>query len=213
VPSAIKLIVGMGNPGSEHLMTRHNAGFWFADVLAARYSLKFHAEARFKSEICRLSADDHDCYICKPMTYMNRSGQAVQAVSGFYKIALNEILVVHDEIDLDAGVIRFKQGGGHGGHNGLRDIIEKMGGNEFNRLRIGVGHPGNSSEVINYVLNRPAAEDQELIMQGIGDVMDLIPQILAGEFQKVMHKLHTGEKLEVKSEEENIEDKNNDKQI
>ena len=200
--------MGLGNPGPEHLMTRHNAGFWFADVLAARYSLSFRTESRFKSEVCRLSLDDHYCYICKPMTYMNRSGQAVQAISGFYKIALNEILVVHDEIDLDAGVIRFKEGGGHGGHNGLRDIIEKMGGNEFNRLRIGVGHPGSSSEVVNYVLNRPSAEDEELIMQGIGDVMDLTPQILTGEFQKVMHKLHSSEKSKVKSEKETDDEKN-----
>ena len=117
----------------------------------------------------------------------------------------------HDEIDLDAGVIRFKEGGGHGGHNGLRDIIEKMGGNEFNRLRIGVGHPGSSSEVVNYVLTRPSAEDEELIMQGIGDVMDLTPQILAGEFQKVMHKLHSSEKSKVKSEKDNNDDKKIDK--
>jgi len=200
--------VGLGNPGPEHLMTRHNAGFWFADVLAARYSLSFHAESRFKSEVCRLSADDHDCYICKPMTYMNRSGQAVQAMAGFYKIELNEILIVHDEIDLDPGVIRFKQGGGHGGHNGLRDIIEKTGSNEFNRMRIGVGHPGNSNEVINFVLNRPTAEDEELIIQSIADVMEMIPQILSGEFQKVMHKLHSNEKLKDKNEKENNDDKN-----
>jgi len=194
VPSAIKLIVGLGNPGPEHLMTRHNAGFWFADVLAAKYSLSFRPESRFRSEVCRLSTADHDCYLCKPMTFMNRSGQPVQAIAGFYKIALNEILVVHDEIDLEAGVVRFKQGGGHGGHNGLRDIIEKMGGNEFYRLRIGVGHPGNSSEVVNYVLDRAPAEEEELIMQSIGDVMEMIPQILSGEFHQVMNMIHTTEK-------------------
>ena len=191
-------------------MTRHNAGFWFADVLAARYSLSFRPESRFKSELCRLPADDHDCYICKPMTYMNRSGQAVQSIASFYKIELNEILLVHDEIDLDPGVIRFKQGGGHGGHNGLRDIIEKTGSNEFNRLRIGVGHPGNSSEVVDYVLNRPSAEDENLIMQSIGNVMELVPQILAGELQKVMHKLHSSEQLKENNEKENNNEKNNE---
>lgn len=194
MPSAIKLIVGLGNPGPEHLMTRHNAGFWFADVLAAKYSLSFRSESRFRSEVCRLSTADHDCYLCKPMTFMNSSGQPVQAIAGFYKIALSEMLVVHDEIDLEPGVVRFKQGGGHGGHNGLRDIIEKMGGNEFNRLRIGVGHPGSSSEVINYVLDRAPAEEEHLIMQSIVDVMEMIPQILSGEFHKVMNTLHTTEK-------------------
>ena len=207
MPSAIKLIVGLGNPGPEHLMTRHNAGFWFADVLAAKYSLSFRSESRFRSELCRLSIADNDCYLCKPMTFMNRSGQPVQAIAGFYKIALNEILVVHDEIDLEAGVVRFKQGGGHGGHNGLRDIIEKMGGNEFYRLRIGVGHPGNSSEVVNYVLDRAPAEEEKLIMQSIGDVMEMIPQILSGEFQKVMHKLHTSQS-QVTSEKSQEDDSN-----
>jgi PTH1 family peptidyl-tRNA hydrolase len=207
VPSAIKLIVGLGNPGPEHLMTRHNAGFWFADVLAAKYSLSFRSESRFRSELCRLSIADNDCYLCKPMTFMNRSGQPVQAIAGFYKIALNEILVVHDEIDLEAGVVRFKQGGGHGGHNGLRDIIEKMGGNEFNRLRIGVGHPGNSSDVVNYVLERTPAAEEDLIMQSISDVMEMIPQILSGEFQKVMHKLHTSQS-QVTSEKSQEDDSN-----
>ena len=209
MPSAIKLIVGLGNPGPEHLMTRHNAGFWFADVLAAKYSLNFRTESRFRAEVGRLSIDDHDCYLCKPMTFMNRSGQSVQAIASFYKITLGEILVVHDEIDLEPGVVRFKQGGGHAGHNGLRDIIEKMGGNEFNRIRIGVGHPGNSDEVVNFVLNRPSTQDEELIMQGIGSIMELIPQVLAGEFQKLMHTLHSSEKLNDRSEKENNDEQNN----
>ena len=200
----IKLIVGLGNPGPEYLLTRHNAGFWFVDVLADQYGLTFRTESKFHSEVCRLSLSGQDCLICKPVTFMNLSGQAVQAITNFYKIPLSEILVVHDEIDLDSGAIRFKQGGGHGGHNGLRDIIEKTGSNEFNRLRIGVGHPGSSNEVINYVLGKASAEDQELIMKGIAEVMELIPQILSGEFQKVMHKLHTSEKL--KKESENDDD-------
>ena len=204
--SAIKLIVGLGNPGPEHLLTRHNAGFWFVDLIAREYDLTFRPESRFHSEICRLSVSGHDCMLAKPDTFMNRSGQAVQAITNFYKIPLSEILVVHDEIDLDAGVIRFKQGGGHGGHNGLRDIIEKTGSNEFNRLRIGVGHPGSGKEVINHVLGRASVEDQELIMQGIAKVMDLIPQILQGEFQKVMHKVHTSEKQEIENKNEKKEE-------
>lgn len=207
--SAIKLIVGLGNPGPEHLLTRHNAGFWFIDLLARQYELVFRSETKFHSEVCRLSLSGHDCLICKPTTFMNRSGQAVQSITNFYKIPLSEILVVHDEIDLETGVIRFKQGGGHGGHNGLRDIIEKTGGNEFNRLRIGVGHPGSSNEVINYVLGKASTDDQELIMQGIANVMDFIPQILAGDFQKVMHKLHSSEKSKEESEK-GTSNENND---
>ena len=209
MPSAIKLIVGLGNPGPEHLMTRHNAGFWFIDVLAAKYSLVFRSESRFRSEVCRLSTIDHDCYLCKPMDFMNRSGQPVQAIAGFYKISINEILVVHDDIDIEPGVVRFKQGGGHGGHNGLRDIIEKMGSNEFNRLRIGVGHPGSSSDVVNYVLERAPAAEEELIMQSIAEVMEMIPHILTGEFQKVMQELHSSEKSKNKSEK-GTDDENND---
>ena len=208
MPSAIKLIVGLGNPGPEHLMTRHNAGFWFVDVLATRYSLNFRPESRFKSEVCRLSADDHDCHICKPMTFMNRSGQSVQAIASYYKIPVTEILVVHDEIDFAPGTIRLKEGGGHAGHNGVRDIIEKLGSNEFKRLRIGVGHPGDSAEVVNSVLGRPSAEDTEKIMESISTATDLVPQLLAGEFQKVMYKLHSSEKLKDKSEKENDDEKN-----
>ena len=190
MPSAIKLIVGLGNPGPEHLTTRHNAGFWFVDVLASRFSLGFRSEPKFHSEICRLTTAGQDCYLCKPVTYMNLSGQAVQAIVSYYKFSPEEILIVHDEIDLPAGVIRLKQDGGHGGHNGLRDIMEKLGTDNFNRLRIGVGHPGTSDEVVNHVLGRATAQDEEIIMQGIAAAMDLVPLILAGELQKAMNKLH-----------------------
>lgn len=206
--SGIKLIVGLGNPGPEYLLTRHNAGFWFLDVLAGEHALTFRSEAKFHSGICRLQLSGHDCLLCKPMIFMNRSGQAVQAVANYYKISPREILIAHDEIDLAPGVIRFKQGGGHAGHNGVRDTIEKLGSGEFSRLRIGVGHPGNSNEVINSVLGRPTAAEEVLIMESIGKAVELVPQILAGEFQKVMHKLHTSEKLKVKSEKE-ADDENN----
>lgn len=206
--SGIKLIVGLGNPGPEYLLTRHNAGFWFLDVLAGEHALTFRSEAKFHSEICRLQLSGHDCLLCKPKTFMNRSGQAVQAVANYYKISPPEILIAHDEIDLAPGVIRFKQGGGHAGHNGVRDTIEKLGSGEFSRLRIGVGHPGNSNEVINSVLGRPTAAEEALIMESIGKAVELVPQILAGEFQKVMHRLHTSQN-QVTSEKSQ-EDDNDD---
>lgn len=199
MPSAIKLIVGLGNPGPEYSLTRHNAGFWFIDVLANAYGLVFKTESRFKSEVCRISSSGADCLLCKPMTSMNCSGLSVQAISSYYKIPAGEILVAHDEIDFDPGTIRFKDGGGHAGHNGLRDIIEKLGDNSFKRLRIGVGHPGASSEVINSVLGRPPAEEARRIMESIGQAIELMPLIFAGEFQKAMNTLHTSEKPDVKS--------------
>ena len=186
----VKLIVGLGNPGPEHLLTRHNAGFWFVDALAEQNALRFRRESRFHAAVCRLTTSFADCFLCKPASFMNQSGMAVQAIASFYKIVPEEMLVVHDEIDLPPGIIRLKRGGGHGGHNGLRDIIEALGNNSFNRLRIGVGHPGTSDQVVDHVLNRATASEEELIMQGITSALDLIPQILAGELQKVMNKLH-----------------------
>jgi len=197
VPSVIKLIVGLGNPGPEHLLTRHNAGFWFVDALADKNTLRFRRESRFHAEVSRLTGPAVDCFLCKPASFMNRSGRAVQAITSYYKIVPEEMLVVHDEIDLPPGVIRLKRGGGHGGHNGLRDIIEVLGNNHFNRLRIGVGHPGTSDQVADYVLDRALAAEEELIMQGIVAALDLIPQILAGEFQKAMNKLHRSNKSRV----------------
>lgn len=189
--SAIKLIVGLGNPGPGYLMTRHNAGFWFVDALAHIHSLSFKTENRFKAEIARLQVDVHDCLVCKPQTFMNNSGQCVQPLVNFYKIPLEQLLVVHDDIDLEPGTVRFKEGGGHGGNNGLRDIIEKLGDNNFKRIRIGIGHPGNSAEVVNYVLNKPTASDAELIMESISRAIDEIPRILDGDFMKVMTALHS----------------------
>ena len=190
MPSPLKLIVGLGNPGAEHLMTRHNAGFWFVDILARKFSLQFLEENKFKAEMCRLKVQDYDCLLCKPATFMNRSGQSVQAVSSYYNIYPDQILVVHDEIDLEVGTVRLKTGGGHGGNNGVRDIIEKLSDNNFNRLRIGVGHPGNSKQVTDHVLSRPSAEDEDLIIQAINRVLDQLPWLLAGDFQKLMNLLH-----------------------
>ena len=191
MPAAIKLIVGLGNPGSEHTDTRHNAGFWFVDTLAGKHSLVFRPETKFQAKISRLIIGDLDCWVCKPLTYMNESGYAVQSMAHFYKIPVDQILVAHDEIDLNAGDIRLKRGGGHGGHNGLRDIIAKTGSNTFIRLRIGVGHPGSKEHVTPHVLGRPDAEDHELIISSINSAMDVITEVLTGDLQKAMTILHS----------------------
>ncbi len=190
MPSAFKLIVGLGNPGPEHSETRHNAGFWFVDSLASEYSLSFRSESKFKAEICRIQTAEIDCWLCKPMTFMNRSGFSVQAMSSFYKISVEEILIAHDELDLDPGVARLKKAGGHGGHNGLRDIIAQMGNKSFTRLRFGIGHPGSADQVTSYVLGRPSQEDRQLIEIAIKESVNVMPQVFSGDEQKAMNGLH-----------------------
>ena len=184
----LKLIVGLGNPGSEHIKTRHNAGFWFLDSLAERLSLNFVLDKKFQSEICRYQNDNFDCLLCKPQTYMNDSGKAVQALIKFYKIPVNKILIVHDEIDLDVGNLRFKIGGGHGGNNGVRDIIEKVGDPNFSRLRIGIGRPGSVDKVVSYVLNKPNNDDTENILSGISVIIDEYQNLFQGKIEELMNK-------------------------
>ena len=184
----LKLIVGLGNPGSEHIQTRHNAGFWFLDSLAERLSLNFVLDKKFQSEICRYQNDNFDCLLCKPQTYMNDSGKAVQALIKFYKIPVNKILIVHDEIDLDVGNLRFKIGGGHGGNNGVRDIIEKVGDPNFSRLRIGIGRPGSVDKVVSYVLNKPNNDDTENILSGISVIIDEYQNLFQGKIEELMNK-------------------------
>ncbi len=186
----VKLIVGLGNPGPEYQMTRHNAGFWFLDALAGRLSLAFNTEKKFQTEVCRFQQSNTDCRLAKPQTFMNESGSAVQAMLNFYKLELSQILVVHDEIDLEPGTIRFKIGGGHGGHNGLRDIIQKTGANNFNRLRIGVGHPGSKDRVISSVLGRPSKQDEDKIINAIVDVIEQRDWVFAGEIEKLMNQFN-----------------------
>jgi len=188
VSTRLKLIVGLGNPGSEHIQTRHNAGFWFLDSLAERLSLNFVLDKKFQSEICRYQNDNFDCLLCKPQTYMNDSGKAVQALIKFYKIPVNKILIVHDEIDLDVGNLRFKIGGGHGGNNGVRDIIEKVGDTNFSRLRIGIGHPGSVDKVVSYVLNKPNNNDTENILSGISIIIDEYQNLFQGKIEELMNK-------------------------
>ena len=189
--SRVSLIVGLGNPGSEYENTRHNAGFWFLDALARQYNVSFKSEKKFHGEIARISHAGRDVWLLKPTTFMNLSGQSVQALANFYKIKLDEILVVHDELDLSVDTARLKKGGGHGGHNGLRDIASKMGGNDFLRLRIGIGHPGDKSKVTNHVLKKASADDQISIERNIERALSVLPLVIDGEIQKAMNELHT----------------------
>jgi PTH1 family peptidyl-tRNA hydrolase len=187
----IKLIVGLGNPGPKYSETRHNAGFWFVEDLASQYRSRFLPEKKFHGEVARINLEGKDIWLLKPETYMNRSGLSVVSLAAFYKIAPENILVAHDEIDLKAGTARLKSGGGHGGHNGLRDIISHLGTKDFQRLRIGVDHPGSKDLVVDYVLKRPDSKDRQAIEDSINDALRVMPKIAAGEWEKAMHQLHT----------------------
>ena len=188
--AAIALIVGLGNPGPKYDQTRHNAGFWFVEEVARRHGGVFRTEAKFAGEVCRVAIDGREVWLLKPTTYMNRSGQSVKLLAGFYKIPVEQILVAHDEIDLPPGTARLKRGGGHGGHNGLRDIMAQMG-QSFLRLRLGVGHPGQKDQVVDYVLERPSRDDEALIRRDIDDAVDVLAPVVAGEFEKAMNQLHS----------------------
>ncbi|MCH9673934.1 MAG: aminoacyl-tRNA hydrolase [Gammaproteobacteria bacterium] len=186
----IMLIVGLGNPGAEYADTRHNVGFWFVDELARRAGESFRMQSKFSGELADLSIDGARVRLLKPTTYMNLSGQAVVATANFYRISPSQILVAHDEIDLPIGEARLKRGGGHGGHNGLRDIISKLGQNGFARLRLGVGHPGTKARVTGHVLGRASAEDRALIDESCERVIKDIGLILRGDIDAVMNRLH-----------------------
>jgi PTH1 family peptidyl-tRNA hydrolase len=186
--NAIKLIAGLGNPGREHSRDRHNAGFWFAERLAARERAGIRAEPKFHALTARLAGD---ILLVLPQTYMNLSGKAVGALARFYKIQPDEVLVVHDELDFSPGVVKLKLSGGVAGHNGLKDIAAQLGTQGFWRLRIGIGHPGDRSLVVNYVLNAPSPQDRTLIEDAIERSLDVAPLILAGDTQAAMMKLHS----------------------
>lgn len=189
---AIQLVAGLGNPGAKYEQTRHNAGFWFVDAVARRYDAAFRAESRYKSEVARCRIDGHDCRLQKPMDFMNCSGMPVASLAAFYRIPRQAILVVHDELDLPPGTVRLKKGGGHGGHNGLRDLIPNLGGSEFLRLRIGIGHPGHRDNVTTHVLNPASREDREAIDAAIDAALQVLPDIVAGKLDNAMKVLHTG---------------------
>jgi PTH1 family peptidyl-tRNA hydrolase len=188
----IRLIVGLGNPGPDYAATRHNVGFWFVDDLAAAHGGVFRAEGKFHGELCRLTIGGADVRLLKPTTYMNRSGQSVAAVSRYFDIRPEAILIAHDELDLPVGKVRLKQGGGHAGHNGLRDTIGVLGSPDFWRLRIGIDHPGNRGQVIGYVLGRPSQEDAVSIRDALDQAAGVTGDLLTGRYQAAMNRLHSG---------------------
>lgn len=190
--AGISLIVGLGNPGPEYAATRHNVGFWLADSLAAGFGQVFKTEGRFHGDLCRLSVRGADLRLLKPSTYMNHSGRSVAAVVRYFEIPAERILIAHDELDLPAGTVRLKQGGGHAGHNGLRDTINLLGTRDFWRLRIGIDHPGDRSQVTGYVLGRPSREDALRIEDALRDAEGALDDLLVGRFQAVMNRLHSG---------------------
>ncbi len=186
----LRIIVGLGNPGPEHQVTRHNAGFWFVDVLARRFGGDFRDYRKYSGETARVAISDKELILLKPTTYMNRSGLSVRQISDFFKIAPEEILVAHDELDLPVGSVRLKSGGGHGGHNGLRDTIAHIGEN-FWRLRLGIGHPGNKADVIDYVLTRAPRAEEDLILEAVNTAADSMPLVLEQGAERAMTKLHS----------------------
>ena len=186
----IKLFVGLGNPGPEYEATRHNAGFWWIDAVARTLGVQLAAERGFFGLVARASVQGHAVWLLEPMTFMNLSGQSVAALARFYKIAPQEILVAHDELDLMPGQVKIKCGGGHAGHNGLRDIHAQLGSADYWRLRLGIGHPGIKAEVVDYVLRKPTAEHRELIEQTIVRSVEALELLLAGEMERAMMKVH-----------------------
>jgi PTH1 family peptidyl-tRNA hydrolase len=195
---AIQLIVGLGNPGNEYSKTRHNAGFWWVDLLCAQSNSRLNQESKFFGQAGKLnfssatSKPSQDVWLLKPDTFMNASGRAVSALAKFYKIPPQAILVIHDELDLPVGVSKLKKGGGHGGHNGLRDIIAALGTPDFWRLRMGIGHPGKSEEVVNFVLRAPSLNEMNAIESSMDQSLLVLPLLLQGDFEQAMLRLHTG---------------------
>jgi PTH1 family peptidyl-tRNA hydrolase len=188
--NAIQLIVGLGNPGRQYSKTRHNAGFWFVDELARRYFATFKLESRFSGEVSKATIEGHTVWLLKPTTFMNKSGLAARQLASFYKIPVENILVAHDELDLAPQIARLKSSGGHGGHNGLRDLHAHLS-KDYWRLRIGVGHPGDRNKVVDYVLSQASKAEEIEISHAIDAAADCIQLILAGEMQKAMNQLHS----------------------
>ncbi|MCW8924753.1 MAG: aminoacyl-tRNA hydrolase [Xanthomonadales bacterium] len=185
------LIIGLGNPGSDYDQTRHNAGFWFLDAL--NNGSGFRKQSRLSAEVCRTRLHERDCLLAKPAVFMNHSGRAVRAVMDYYRVSAGNVLVAYDELDLPPGTARLKQGGGHGGHNGMRDIFRHLDDTGFLRLRIGIGHPGHKDAVTNYVLGRPTLKQEVAIRYSISEAVAVMPDLLSGNVAKAMKDLHTAE--------------------
>ena len=186
----LKLIVGLGNPGTEYARTRHNAGFQFLEELAQRHGAVFRSEPRHRAELARARIGESDLWLLKPMSYMNHSGDPVRSIASFYKVPVESVLVTYDELDFPAGVVRLRQGGGAAGHNGMRDVIAQMG-DGFWRLRIGIGHPGDRAQVLDYVLGRPPAAEAQQIREALVAAADAVPVLLTDGAQIAMHRLHS----------------------
>ena len=186
----IKLIVGLGNPGTSHRLDRHNVGFWFVDALAQRVGGNFRTEHKFQGEACRVDLEGHELRLLKPTTYMNLSGKSVAALARFFKIEPAEILVAHDELDLLPGQVKLKQGGSHAGHNGLKDIHAQLGSADYWRLRIGIGHPGVKAAVIDYVLKKPSPEHLVEIEKSIDQALSGLDLLLDGEMERATMKIN-----------------------
>jgi PTH1 family peptidyl-tRNA hydrolase len=190
MPQGISLIVGLGNPGAEYADTRHNAGFRFLDKLAERTGCTLRPESRFSGKAGKVSIGGREVWLLAPQTFMNRSGEAVSKLSHYYKVPVESILVAHDELDLPVGTARLKHGGGAGGHNGLSDVIDKLGSADFLRLRIGIGRPTTSEEVLSYVLQKAPSAEQKLIDAAIHEAQIHLDEVMRGNLQKAQTRLH-----------------------
>lgn len=189
--AGLRLLVGLGNPGAEHIRTRHNAGFWFIDALARREGARFGVESKLHGETAKIVLGGQPLLLFKPTTFMNKSGIAVASALRYWKIEPEEMLVAHDDLDLPPGAARLKFDGGHGGQNGLRDIFAHLGHGQFHRLRLGIGHPGHKDRVTSWVIGRPGVADEGAIIGAVGTALDVLPSAVAGEFSEAMKRLHT----------------------
>lgn len=189
----IKLVVGLGNPGTQYDHTRHNAGRWLVESFIGQLDLALKPEKKFQGLHGKTESNQNTCHFLIPTTFMNHSGQALRTICSYYKIESQALLVAHDDLDLDPGTIKLKFAGGHGGHNGLRNIIEQLGTNSFHRIRVGIGHPGDKTRVLNYVLGNPCVSEATAIQTAINKAIDVLPIIIQGDFQKAMYLLHSAE--------------------
>jgi PTH1 family peptidyl-tRNA hydrolase len=187
----LRLIVGLGNPGAEHARTRHNAGFWFIDALASAAGARFGLESKLHGETAKANIGGRNLWLLKPATYMNVSGRSVAAALRYFKIEPEECLVAHDELDLMPGTARLKFDGGHGGQNGLRDIVQVLGHGRFHRLRLGIGHPGHKDRVTSWVLGKPGKDDEVSMLRAVDDALAVLPLAVAGDMNEAMKRLHT----------------------
>ncbi len=188
--STVELIVGLGNPGAQYEQTRHNAGFWFVEEIARQQDVVFRPEPKFFGDVAKINWQGQQAWLLKPTTFMNRSGQSIQALAKFYRLTPDQILVAHDELDLPVGAARLKTGGGHGGHNGLRDTIAALSTPQFHRLRLGIDHPGDRHQVVNYVLHAPSKMERERIDEALYQSTRVLDDILRGDLAQAMNQLN-----------------------